>query len=744
VSLTLANVCDGSFNDFNFKVSGYDSQKFKFTYDVSLAGLDCVFRITKPIQGTIYLDVPVTDITVATSNITWTISRTNIPPPGNYYGELLSYDAGTTNVYRSLAQGKLPVTWSLYLNETNYFQRSTTNAAVGQVYIHPSWVYPPWTSSTNLETLWISASNKVVYTNDSRLTDARVPLAHNQGYITITDAPWISGYTETDSIATNLITAHTTNTIIHVLASDKTNWNGKATLADVAAAGYVTNAASGDSNAVWGNISGTLADQLDLTSTVAKAASALQSESDPIWSGISNTVVYTNDSRLTDARVPLAHNQGYTTITDAPWISGYTETDSIATNLIYITSNAYVAADTAVRSELTNTITAHITNIPPHVSASDRTNWNGKATLADVAAAGYVTNAASGDSNAVWGNISGTLADQLDLTSTVAKAAGAYPANDPSNFQGQITAHATNTANPHATTAAQVGAVPTNDISVTNARPWNSPNYNTITNPPAIPSTNGLASTNWVIAQGYTTNAGAGSGSGFPLTNNVNLDGFTMSNGTFSGEHSGNGAGLTNAPYGDVYLGSNNTFGSSFTQRIQNASVDTLEIETAGDRGAMQRYIKRTGDALGIYQFGPVGMFFTIGTNSSWYYFKQNSFECNAPASLYGGLGANVNGHGFSISNGSFIGNGAGLTNLPVTNYNDAAILAATNAINAVANAALPKAGGTMTGALTNNVAIWLPANGIVYFGTATNYIKDQAGTNFIFVVGTNSANFAW
>jgi hypothetical protein len=57
------------------------------------------------------------------------------------------------------------------------------------------------------------------------------------------------------------------------------------------------------------------------TATVAKAASALQTEVDPVWTGKSNAVVYTNDSRLTDSRNPLAHTQGYTTITDAPWIS---------------------------------------------------------------------------------------------------------------------------------------------------------------------------------------------------------------------------------------------------------------------------------------------------------------------------------------------------------------------------------------------------------------------------------------
>jgi hypothetical protein len=149
VNLVLANVCDGSFNDFNLQLSGYDNQKFVFRYNTSLTGVNCVFRITKPIQGTIYLDVPATSITVSGTNVTWSIARTNIPPPGNYYGELLSYESTSTNIYRSLAQGKLPITWSLYLNETNYFQRITTNASVGQVYVHPNWIDPPWVIGTS-------------------------------------------------------------------------------------------------------------------------------------------------------------------------------------------------------------------------------------------------------------------------------------------------------------------------------------------------------------------------------------------------------------------------------------------------------------------------------------------------------------------------------------------------------------------------------------------------------------------
>ena len=54
------------------------------------------------------------------------------------------------------------------------------------------------------------------------------------------------------------------------------------------------------------------------------------------------------------------------------------------------------------------------------------------------------------------------------------------------------------------------------------------------------------------------------------------------------------------------------------------------------------------------------------------------------------------------------------------------------------------KSGDTMTGPLTNSVAYWLPANGRVYFGTSTNYIEDQGGTNFLFKAGEKWANFDW
>jgi hypothetical protein len=72
----------------------------------------------------------------------------------------------------------------------------------------------------------------------------------------------------------------------------------------------------------------------------------------------------------------------------------------------------------------------------------------------------------------------------------------------------------------------------------------------------------------------------------------------------------------------------------------------------------------------------------------------------------------------------------------------------ATGALNTVVGElntnALRLTGGIMSGTLTNEVALWLPVNGIVYFGTTTNYIQDLGGTNFLFRAGTNWAIFGW
>jgi hypothetical protein len=163
-TLAIANVCDGTWSDFKWQWSGYDDQSCRLNYDTSLAGWSVAFRITSPMNGTIYLDVPATDITVASTSVTWNIAVSNIPPAGSYWGEALAYvaDGGATS-YVSIAQGRINVTWSLYNNASNYFQRTTTNVSVGQVYVHPNWINPPWvqTNATDIAPLGLVVTNEI-------------------------------------------------------------------------------------------------------------------------------------------------------------------------------------------------------------------------------------------------------------------------------------------------------------------------------------------------------------------------------------------------------------------------------------------------------------------------------------------------------------------------------------------------------------------------------------------------------
>ncbi len=243
VNLVLANVCDGTFNDFKFQVSGYDDQVFSFNYDQSLTGVAASFRITKPMDGTIYLDVPITSVTVSGTNILFSIARTNIPPPGSYYGELLSYEANSTNYYRSLAQGKIPVTWSLYLNESNFFARATNTAGVGQVYVHPNWIDPPWLSSTSaLGAVYFTLANSVILSNwtDTINTKATNNLA------SITALQGASNALQVQvgalQVASNSLNSSVTNLQIstNYLNDKATNWDTAYGWGNHASAGYLS------------------------------------------------------------------------------------------------------------------------------------------------------------------------------------------------------------------------------------------------------------------------------------------------------------------------------------------------------------------------------------------------------------------------------------------------------------------------------------------------------------------------
>ena len=154
----------------------------------------------------------------------------------------------------------------------------------------PAWKVWLNLNTANLGTAAYSNATAFVLANDSRLTDARAPLAHTQNYTTIMSAPWLT--VEADPIWSGV-----SNTVVYT---------NDVRLTDARTPTAHTQDYSTITSAPW-----------------------LTVEADPIWSGVSNTVVYTNDVRLTDSRAPLAHNQAWNTVTNTPTtISGYGITDA--------------------------------------------------------------------------------------------------------------------------------------------------------------------------------------------------------------------------------------------------------------------------------------------------------------------------------------------------------------------------------------------------------------------------------
>jgi len=121
-SLILTNCADGSFSDFNWNWAGYDTEAIVLNWDTSLgAGTKASFRMRRPKDGVIYKEVLTGDITISTTQLTFTVDGgTNMVPVASYWGEVITYDT-TTNVYRTVAQGMINVNWSLFKDDDDYF-----------------------------------------------------------------------------------------------------------------------------------------------------------------------------------------------------------------------------------------------------------------------------------------------------------------------------------------------------------------------------------------------------------------------------------------------------------------------------------------------------------------------------------------------------------------------------------------------------------------------------------------------
>jgi hypothetical protein len=104
------------FNDFNFRWRGTEDQCMYFTVtNLSLSQCVAVFKASRKVAGgsnTCYvLEYGVVSATNKT--IRYFVSHTNVPPDGTYQAEIRISNAAT-NLFRTLAQGKVSVTDSLF------------------------------------------------------------------------------------------------------------------------------------------------------------------------------------------------------------------------------------------------------------------------------------------------------------------------------------------------------------------------------------------------------------------------------------------------------------------------------------------------------------------------------------------------------------------------------------------------------------------------------------------------------
>ena len=167
----------------------------------------------------------------------------------------------------------------------------------------PAWKVWLNLNTANLGTAAYSNATAFVLANDSRLTDARAPLAHTQDYSTITSAPWLT--VEADPIWSGV-----SNTVVYT--NDVRLTDSRAPLAHNQAWNTVTNTPTTVSG--YGITDANVHNSVTLGTTNGLSLSNQQIS---LALGTSGTVPAAgNDARFTDARIPLAHDQPASTITN--------------------------------------------------------------------------------------------------------------------------------------------------------------------------------------------------------------------------------------------------------------------------------------------------------------------------------------------------------------------------------------------------------------------------------------------
>lgn len=156
----------GSYDSFNWRWAGYDTQSNRFVFDRDISAYNIGFKLSQQTDSGQLTYISTTNLTVATSNVTFEIANTNIPKSGSYQAELFIWTPVSTNISRTIAQGKITTFKSLYDEDDSTF---------------------PWPTVTNLTEYLTKAAAEAKY----MYTATNSPVA---GYFMATDGTTNGAY----------------------------------------------------------------------------------------------------------------------------------------------------------------------------------------------------------------------------------------------------------------------------------------------------------------------------------------------------------------------------------------------------------------------------------------------------------------------------------------------------------------------------------------------------------------------
>ena len=421
-----------------------------------------------------------------------------------------------------------------------------------------------------------------------------------------------------------------------------------------------------------------------------------------------------DDSRLSDSRDPKAHTQDWSTITGTPdSVSGYGITDAytkVESDAAYATTGTVgdISADV---NTLDTDFSSHTNNESAdiqHLTAAEKAHAAAAITnetdpVWESEKSGYATGTpVYVESDPVWVADKAGYYTQVESDGLYATGTPIYVEADPV-WEAEKSGYATGTplyvySETDPVWESEKGGYAT-------GTPLYVESYvGTITGGTVTAgSNNTFVVTGPNAAVTWNTNAGAGSGSGFPLDADGDLAGYSLTNGFFVGD----GDGLTN-----------------LTSYVETNATDYTGLLTNLLAFHAESNIYQRVDGTNIYYGESVTI--AAGTTAGTYYDGAN--------------GASVSGQVAVLTTNKASVESYKATSNIVTELNTNAVRltdAAYTNTAALAAAALPKAGGTMTGEI-------LYGTNRFYLGTATNapWFMGLGTTNIMFGAGTNRAIF--